>query len=70
MHFIDDWKRSNAVTFYFPTISNNMLDARMCETGWALTQLLKSINHNNYSNRINRSSHSLLNVADVFIKAI
>ena len=71
MHLIDEWKISNAVIFYFPTVSNNnMLDARMCETGWTLSQLMKSNNHNNHSNRSSRSSHSLLHSADVFIKAI
>ena len=61
MHLIDDWKVSSAVTFYSPTISNNnMLEARMCETGWTLSQLPKSSNNNNQSNRSNQSGHSLL----------
>lgn len=70
MHLIDEWKISNAVIFYFPTISNNMLDTRMCETAWTLSQLMKSSNNNNHSNRSNRSSHSLLHIADVIITAI
>ena len=71
MGHLDKWKIYNAVTFYFPTFSNkNMLDARMCESRWTLSQLMKHSNHKNRSNGSNRSSHSLLHITDGFIKAI